>query len=515
MRKDERQTAARIESQGSAVKAVLHGDSKEKLPILLIVLLLGLLIRLAHGWTIARTAFLKITFISTNSDPYAFWHWAQTILAGDLLGRETYHPYFTWMKELAPLETWYRWWGGKAIFQQAPLYPYGVAGLLALSYNSLPFVILVQLLLGAVQPLVMFGLARRLYDDDRVGLVAAALTAGYGPFIFHQGTLLRDWLPPLLEPLALLGVLRAGASGGVQGGLLGGAFIGIATLTKESAFVLLPIGILWLVLENRGAVRRAAPPAAALLLGFLLALSPLVARNYLVGVPLFALSNRATEGLIEGNAADTYPVGLHHPLSMKGILERSGGRLGGVIRETLGTYQGDWLGFANIQLLKLRGIADPLEVPNNVGFAYGIEISPVLRFMLRYGGIFPLGVTGFLLSPGARRKRLVMALYGLFTVAGISLAPIMARYRLVLIPVLIVYGAAGLVWLYDAVRTGQKAKGIMGLSLLLSVALVQHVLIPIGKLRDIPYYSVHHADYIFSAQIYASEGRPDRAVAEL
>ncbi len=151
---------------------------------------------------------MKFPLVWDQSDQYAFWQWAQTILAGDLLGRNTYHPYFDGMQEIAPLETWYRWWGGKEIFQHPPLYPYAVAAILAVSGNSMAAVLLAQLLLGALQPLVLFGLGRRLFDGQ-VGLVAAALTAFYGPFIFYQGVLLRDWLPPLLEPVALLALLRA------------------------------------------------------------------------------------------------------------------------------------------------------------------------------------------------------------------------------------------------------------------------------------------------------------------
>src|SRR6266508_3177566 len=51
-------------------------------------------------------------------------------------------------------------------------------------------------------------------------------------------------------------------------------------------------------------------------------------------------------GPIEGNAADGFQIGLTHPASMKGILERSDGHLLAVVRETLGTYQVDWSHFA-------------------------------------------------------------------------------------------------------------------------------------------------------------------------
>jgi Dolichyl-phosphate-mannose-protein mannosyltransferase len=165
--------------------------------VLLGILALGLLFRLIHFQALTETAFLKIPLIYTQSDMYAFWQWAQTILGGDLLGRNTYHYYFRWMQDIASQETWYHWWGGKEIFQQAPLYPYWLAGILALSNTSIEFVIFVQLVLGALHPLVMYYLVRRVFNEQ-AGLVAAAFTALYGPMIFEQGALSRDWISSLV-----------------------------------------------------------------------------------------------------------------------------------------------------------------------------------------------------------------------------------------------------------------------------------------------------------------------------
>src|SRR5262249_24241281 len=156
-----------------------------------------------HFWALTESAIPFRHLFVTTTDDYAFYQWARTILAGDWLGRATYHPYFPWMRDIAPLQTWYHWWGGQEIFQQAPLHSYTLASLLALTRYSFPTVLLMQLLLGALQPVIMYFLARRLWNR-RVGLIAALITALYGPFVFHQGLLLRDWLAPILEPLALL-----------------------------------------------------------------------------------------------------------------------------------------------------------------------------------------------------------------------------------------------------------------------------------------------------------------------
>jgi hypothetical protein len=483
--------------------------------LLLAILILALAFRLVHLLALAGTAFPKFPLVFDQSDLNTFLEWAQTILAGDWLGRNTYHPAFAWMRTIAPQETWYRWWGGQAVFQQAPLYAYWVAGLLAVSRGSLEFVTAIQLVVGAVlHPLVMFWLGRRLFDN-RVGLVAAALTAVYGPFIFHQSVLLRDWLPPILEPLALVALLKARASGRILDWGMAGAALGLAVMAKETILLFVPLVLIWLVLGHRSAIRPAAVSAGAVLVGLLLILSPLVLRNTLVGAPPFAVSNRAAEGIIEGNAADGFPIGLTHPASMKGILEASDGRLSAVIRETLGTYHGQWRGLVSMQLLKLRALADPLEVPNNLNFYYAREISPILRLTLTYGIIFPLGLAGFVLSLRVWRRHALLICYGLAAVGSLMSTIILARFRLLLAPVLIIYGAVGLVSFWEAARARRIAEGVTYACLLTGVAVSQHLVVPIPALRDMHPIAVHRPEYLLAALIYAHDGHFDRAVAEV
>src|SRR5262245_31740836 len=114
--------------------------------VLLVVLIVALGSRAVHFFTLLGTAYPKFPLLFDQSDMNTYWGWSQAILAGDWLGRETFHPAFDWMRAIAPQETWYRWWGGAAIFQQAPLYPYWVAAALAASRRSIEFVSLAQLI---------------------------------------------------------------------------------------------------------------------------------------------------------------------------------------------------------------------------------------------------------------------------------------------------------------------------------------------------------------------------------
>jgi 4-amino-4-deoxy-L-arabinose transferase-like glycosyltransferase len=471
-------------------------------------------VRVAHLGALADTALWKFPSVFTQSDMHAFLEWARAIQAGDWLGRDTYHPYTDWMRELAPRETWYRWWGGEHIFQQEPLYPYLLALLLGVWGGSVGGVLLVQLLMGGLQPLLAFFIARRLFGDV-AGLVAAALLAFYGPLVFYQGLLLRDWLVLLLEPLALLALLRAREQGRAARWLLAGAALGLALLAKATLLLFVPLALAWsLTGPHAGQVRRGAR-AALVLLGLGLALAPLLLRNAAVGAPVLAFSNRAPEAFALGNAADAEPVGLYFPPSMGPILERSNGQLGAVLRHTLETYQGDVGRFVSVQLRKLRGLVDPMEVPNNASYDYGRELSPVLTWLFGYGLVFPLGVAGFLLVLKHWRRHLPLLLYTLATLAGLLVTAILDRYRLVLVTPLALYAGAGLGACVQAVRERNPRPPALLAALTLLVAAGQQWLAPMEELRRSAFFTLFPPSYTVAAEVYAREGRFERALEEL
>jgi hypothetical protein len=444
---------------------------------------------------------------------FATLEWASTILDGDWLGRATFHPYFVWMQNLAPLETWYQWWGGQAIFHQAPLYPYWVAALLACLGDSMRKILLVQLVVGALDSLVIYALASRLFNP-KVGLLAAAMTACYGPYIFQQGTLLRDWLPPLLEPLALLLILRAGDSGRTRNWVLAGATIGVALLAKENLLIFLPLA-LWLTREYRCTFREAARVTVAIVLGLTITLSPLIVRNALTGAPLLSISNRVAEGFIEGNAPGTNPIGFNTPASLPEILDRANGRLMVVGYETLRLYQVDWLAYPELLIKKLRGLADPIEIPNNLNFAYGLEISSILNYTLTYGVVFPLGLAGLVLSYKNPPRSRLLLFYGLLTLLSLLLGIVLGRYRLVLVPVLIIYGAAALAMLANAISQSKLPTAIAGSALIAGCAVLQHVILPLPTVRTDPGIMVYWPEYLFSASLYGSQKQYEQAVMEV
>src|SRR5262249_4547708 len=260
---------------------------------------------------------------------------------------------------------------------------------------------------------------------------------------------------------------------------------------------------------------QAVRPTAILVLGVGLALAPLVLRNVLVGAPPLALANRAAEAIIEGNAADTVGSGMHVPPSMGGILEGSGGRLGAGVQRTLGTYQGNWRQFADVQLIKIKALADPLEVPNNLDFYYGREISPILLLLPGYGVLFPLAVAGLVMTLGWGPRHRLLILYVLGSTASLSAALVLARYRMILVPSAAIFGAAGLVRASDAARQRETGRVLVYATLVGGAVILQQMVAPVWALRDDPAAMVHSIEYGAAAQLYVEAGRFDRALGEL
>lgn len=121
-----------------------------------------------------------------------------------------------------------------------------------------------------------------------------------------------------------------------------------------------------------------------MVIGTIIAISPLVTRNMLVGAPPLSSSNCFAESFILGNAGGSSPFQSVIPSETGEILLETQGRGLAVIRETLKSHRDGWRGLVQLQFLKLLSLLDPFEAPDNLSFYFVAHISPVVRFGLRY-----------------------------------------------------------------------------------------------------------------------------------
>jgi tetratricopeptide (TPR) repeat protein len=451
----------------------------------LLVLLAAALARLAHWWAVRDEPF----FAQLAMDSQEYDRWARAIAAGE-------------------------WWGNEPFFQ-APLYPYLLALVYRVAGHSLDAVYLLQIALG-VAGLALLAVAadRRLGPPH--GLVAAALGAFYGPFLFHDVQLLKEGPAVALVSLLLLTLPRdpSKATGGTDESAPAtipgaptstfteirrwagvGAVLGLLVLLRENALLLVPFlaPLGW----RRGDRRGSAVRTASLLLGLSLVLSPVAARNAALGGGFLPTTFQGGVNFWIGN--NPQADGTYRPLAPgrqipaferaepRRLAEAEVGRpLTGAevsrfwLDRSLAWARSEPLAFARLQLRKLGLYLSGYEWPDAVDYEWTKSRSPVLALPLaEFTTVASLAAAGVLLLVLQRRRRDLAALAPVFAVeAGWLLSTVafflFSRYRLPAIPGLLLLAAIPLVELGRAYRGGRRSAALAGTGLVVAVWALPH-----------------------------------------
>jgi 4-amino-4-deoxy-L-arabinose transferase-like glycosyltransferase len=379
------------------------------------------------------------------------------ILSGDLLARDPYHPLHSIYGEVADAKEWQNWYAPHA-FRQAPGYYYILAMLLKLFGGSLVAIKVLQVIMGAAHAVLLAAVGEKIMGRTG-GLMAGLLAAVYGPFIAVEPLLLREGTGLFVATLGLYLVLRcleqSDASHSTppwRSVLAAGFVLGLGALIKETGLVLFAAILLWSLGRGRPGQPSLGRTAAPLLLcGFTLALTPLMLRNAAAGAPVLALSSMFPFNFAMANAADAPAGGVLFviPPSFRGIIDRSAGQLLPTIVATLKTYEGNAGLFVAHLWAKFSAIWSNVELADNFSYDYFSLHSIVLSSLPRFVCVWLPAVIGLtLLSLGwrstvpfpARAFRLLAVILCMHVLAQ-SLAPVMSRYRLVLVPFLILLAA--------------------------------------------------------------------------
>lgn len=191
-----------------------------------------------------------------GSDSNFYLQWAKDIVRGNLLGKD--------------------------VFYALPVYPYFLSLAYLFSGGETFDLILIQLLLGSLNCGLLYLLGKRIFSE-RVGIIAGLLGCFYALFIFYDRMLLPASLA-IFGGLILIFLLdKVRANPGPAGWLKAGFILGLLALTT-AAFTPLAILILfWLVYELRKAPwTRRLLYCCCFILPFLAMLGGVTLRNYLV-----------------------------------------------------------------------------------------------------------------------------------------------------------------------------------------------------------------------------------------
>ena len=387
-------------------------------PSAAVVFLVALAVRLAH-------------VVALRESPY---------FARPVLDAETYY----WAaRALAAGEGW-----EERVYWQPPGYPYFLATVLRIAGPGFLAPRLVQAVLGALTAALTCALGARVFGRA-VGLGAGLVVALYGLLVYYDAELLAPSLAICLQMATLWSAARAPEERGGRGWLATGLLGGLTAVVNAPALVLLPVLAV--------AARRRA---GWVLLGAVLAIAPVTARNWIQGGELLLISSNGGINLYLGNnPRSDETVGMRPGRDWQALVRApalhgvtGAGPASRFFTERVTAYaRQDPGGFARLQIRKLGLLLAGNEIPRNQEIYPTRAWSPVLRVLLwkvpglafPFGLLLPLAVVG--LGVAGRRAPVLavsLVLLGLTVVAFF----VTARYRAPLVPLLALFAAAGVRW---------------------------------------------------------------------
>ena len=376
------------------------------------------------------------------------------------------------------------WLGvGEGPFWQPPLYPYFLGAVKVLSPESFFYVVrFVQALLGALVCAMSWWLGRALFNPA-VGLLAGIGAALCGPLIFFDGELLPASLAAFVNLLALVVLLRVWRRPSRWGFLGAGAAFGVGALAVPTVLtfaVAVPIALLCRAPRRQGLIW-----AGAFALGVILAVTPVAWRNWAIGGDGVGISYNAGINLYIGNNPDYAETVAIRPgwewddlvtQPARAGIERPSAKSAYFAERAWDYIKGDpteWLGLMGH---KLGAFWHGDERGRNQPIYFWRTYSNVLSASLWKAGIaFPFGLVaplalwGMLLSL-RRIGPTWPLLYVLSYCLGVVAFFVAARYRVPVLPVLLVFAAYGLWALWDWVRAGRWRSLGLGLAVCLAFA---------------------------------------------
>ncbi|MBN2564197.1 MAG: glycosyltransferase family 39 protein, partial [Candidatus Eisenbacteria bacterium] len=400
-----------------------------------------------------------------------------------------------------------------AYFHSSPLYPFFLAAVARVGGSGLQTVRIVQACLGVCSVYLVFLLAR-LTVGKRAGLVSAFLAAVYVPFIFFEAEILEITIVIAAVLGSLLMLVARRERPGPLTAAVAGALLGVAGMGKPNILLFAPVGALWLLMtrgaEARGHRGRTGPRARTLsaALFFIAAgcvVLPATIHNYRAEGDFIPVSSNGGINFFIGNHANSpgvfqVPPDMRFDLraASQAAAERVAGRTlsagevsGFWTRETLRQIAADPAGWIRLAGRKFVLFWNHYEIPNHYHLYFVQTFAPVLRIPVgTFGVVAPLGVLGLALALLRRKKVGVLVVFGLTFMISVVAFFITGRYRLAVVPVLLVGAGYSVDWLWLRARARRWRS--------LAIACVCLAVLAVGV-------NVHMIEFGF-AQMYNSVG---------
>ena len=442
----------------SSDNAFVDGASRKRLWILVAILLLALSLRIAYVLEMRANPY----FGEPQVDQRFFVEWGRDIASGHIVPN--------------------------GVYPRAPLYSWWLGAVFAVLGDGLLAVRVLQALVGTSAIALLYLIARCVFDV-RVALVAALLGASHWVLIYFDGELLREALVNAANLLGLWLTLRWLDDPRPKRGIAAGLAWGVAALLRPQVLLFVAILGAWAVLRKLVGLRAVALFAVSLAVAIApITLHNLVAGDFVLispegGQALWIANNPAADG-VTAVAPGMRRGWKENNDDGKALAEQAEGHAlkpsevsSYYLRKTWNWIVSDPSSALRLLALKARILVADFEFggnPEEPRF-FADRFAPIVRWLpLSFGLLASLAALGLCTSRG--RGRTAFVLWGFLAIYGATVLMFLvsSRHRAPVLPVLIVYSAAGLIWLSDRARRHAWGRFSLGLALCSAVFVCTH-----------------------------------------
>lgn len=424
-------------------------------------------------------------------------------------------------------------WLGSEPFFRAPLYIYLLALVYKVFGHGLFLPRLFGIILGSLSCVLVFLIAQKFFNRT-VGIISGVVACFYAMLIYYDAQLLITTLIVFLD-LVLIGLLILTAERPKPlNWLFCGVVLGLSAIARPNILVFVPFILIWMSyrLKSKLVFKAILVRWLILCLGVLLLIFPVTLRNYVVGKDFVLIAWQGGYNFYLGNNPDASGWSATAPQIDKTwwggykeaiwlAEEETGMKLKPSQISDFWLKKGtDFVFSRPLSWLKLmarktiyfwRGY----EISNNLNIYLYKDFSSLFDFLLGkfvvylpFGLLGPFSLLGLFICLGDLKKYLLLYLFVLSYSASVVLFFVCSRYRMPVIPFLIMFGSFFLWWVYHRI----KDKKIFPVALsLIGVAILAVTLNT--RLESLVEYQPHTDNYLLGIS-YQSLGKLDLAIEE-
>ncbi|MFH1335025.1 MAG: glycosyltransferase family 39 protein [Candidatus Zixiibacteriota bacterium] len=378
------------------------------------------------------------------------------------------------------------------VFFRAPLYSYFLAAVYKLFGHNYFTIRLIQFILGSLSCILVYLLGRKVFNK-RVAIIAGVMASLYGVLIYYEGELLLPVLEVFLNLLFLFACIKAREKTSYKLWFLSGLLLGLSALVRPNILLVGAALFLWILLKSTSQSKIQFPRALStksmlysvcLALGAILLIIPVTLRNYIKGHDFVLISSQGGMNFYIGNnpksdgATAIFPGGSatwwgSYEDAVR-LAEKKEGRSlkpseisSFWYREGLDFVLNQPFQFLKLMLKKFALFWNGDELSNNRDFYFFARSAPILKLLIwkfiiyfPFGLITPLGLLGiilFHLKPSLKivKERDFVNLLEIFLfvyMLSVILFFVTARYRVPILPILLIFAAFALEKFYPILR---------------------------------------------------------------